>query len=56
VEEGAEAVVRLAIAEDVEGVSGRYFDGLEESTADTQAYDVEARRRLWELSEELTRP
>ncbi len=56
VEEGAEAVVRLAVAEDVEGVSGRYFDGLEESAAQRQAYDVETRRRLWELSEELTRP
>ncbi|MBA3421596.1 MAG: SDR family NAD(P)-dependent oxidoreductase [Thermoleophilaceae bacterium] len=56
VEEGVEAVVRLAVAADVEGVSGRYFDGLQESTAQPQAYDAEARRRLWELSEELTRP
>ncbi|HEV2772358.1 MAG TPA: SDR family oxidoreductase [Thermoleophilaceae bacterium] len=56
VEKGVEAVVRLAVAEDVEGVSGRYFDGLEESAAHAQAYDAEARRRLWELSEELTRP
>jgi len=56
VEEGAEAVVRLAVGEDVEGVSGRYFDGLEESTAQPQAYDAEARRRLWELTEELTHP
>lgn len=55
VEEGVEAVVRLAVAQDVEGVSGRYFDGLEESAAHGQAYDAEARRRLWELSEELTR-
>ena len=33
--------------------TGRYFDGQEESTADPQAYDPEARRRLWELSESL---
>jgi NAD(P)-dependent dehydrogenase (short-subunit alcohol dehydrogenase family) len=56
VEEGVEAVVRLAVGEDVEGVSGRYFDGLEESAAHAQAYDPEARRRLWELSKEPTRP
>jgi NAD(P)-dependent dehydrogenase (short-subunit alcohol dehydrogenase family) len=56
VEEGVEAVVRLVLAEDVEGVSGRYFDGLEESAAHAQAYDAKARRRLWEMSEELTRP
>jgi hypothetical protein len=40
----------------VEGVSDRYFDRFEESTAQPQAYDAEARRRLWELSEQLTRP
>jgi hypothetical protein len=27
---------------------------LEEGTAEAQAYDAGARRRLWELSEELT--
>jgi NAD(P)-dependent dehydrogenase (short-subunit alcohol dehydrogenase family) len=54
VAEGVEATVRLAISDDVEGVSGRYFEGLEESRANPQAYDRGARRRLWELSEELT--
>jgi NAD(P)-dependent dehydrogenase (short-subunit alcohol dehydrogenase family) len=54
VQEGVEATVRLVVAHDIEGVSGRYFDGLEESVAHRQAYDAAARRRLWELSEELT--
>jgi NAD(P)-dependent dehydrogenase (short-subunit alcohol dehydrogenase family) len=54
VEEGMEATVRLAVAEELEGVTGRYFDGQAEATADPQAYDADARRRLWELSEELT--
>jgi NAD(P)-dependent dehydrogenase (short-subunit alcohol dehydrogenase family) len=54
VAEGVEATVRLAAGAEVDGVTGRYFDGLEEATADSQAYDAEARRRLWELSEELT--
>jgi hypothetical protein len=34
-------------------VSGRYFNRLREARADPQAYDVEARRRLRELSAEL---
>jgi hypothetical protein len=31
-----------------------YFNGQRESRADAQAYDPDARRRLWELSEELS--
>jgi NAD(P)-dependent dehydrogenase (short-subunit alcohol dehydrogenase family) len=53
VEEGSEAVVRLAVSQEVEGVTGRYFDGTREARADGQAYDKEARQTLWELSEEL---
>jgi NAD(P)-dependent dehydrogenase (short-subunit alcohol dehydrogenase family) len=54
VEEGARATERLVADPAFDGVSGRYFDGLDEARADSQAYDDEARRRLWELSEELT--
>jgi NAD(P)-dependent dehydrogenase (short-subunit alcohol dehydrogenase family) len=53
-EAGVEATVRLAIAPELEGVTGRFFDGQEESAAHPQAYDPEARRRLWDLSEQLT--
>jgi len=53
VEEGAEAVVRLAASPELEGATGRYFDGTREARANRQAYDAEARRRLWALSEEL---
>jgi NAD(P)-dependent dehydrogenase (short-subunit alcohol dehydrogenase family) len=53
-EDGVEATVRLAIGEEVEGVTGRFYDRLEEARAQGQAYDEEARRRLWELSLELT--
>jgi NAD(P)-dependent dehydrogenase (short-subunit alcohol dehydrogenase family) len=56
VEEGVRALVRLLASPDLDGVSGRYFDGLEESTPDEQAYDPEARRRLWELSLRLCGP
>jgi NAD(P)-dependent dehydrogenase (short-subunit alcohol dehydrogenase family) len=53
VEEGSEAVVHLAVSSELEGVTGRYFDGKREARADGQAYNKEARQTLWELSEEL---
>jgi hypothetical protein len=53
VEEGAEAAVRLAASPELEGVTGRYFDGTREARANRQAYDAEARQKLWALSEEL---
>ncbi len=54
VNEGMEATVRLAIGDEVEGLTGAFFNGSEEAGAEAQAYDPEARRRLWQLSEELT--
>ncbi|HEY8521469.1 MAG TPA: SDR family NAD(P)-dependent oxidoreductase [Gammaproteobacteria bacterium] len=54
VEEGAEAVMQLAVSPDVAGKTGVYFNRLEEARAHEQAYDVEARARLWALSMELT--
>ncbi len=54
VAEGVEALSRLVQDPALDGVSGRYFDQLEEGAAEAQAYDADARRRLWELSEELT--
>jgi NAD(P)-dependent dehydrogenase (short-subunit alcohol dehydrogenase family) len=54
VAEGVEATLRLVASDELDGVSGRYFDGLEESSAEAQAYDANARRELWARSEELT--
>jgi NAD(P)-dependent dehydrogenase (short-subunit alcohol dehydrogenase family) len=56
VEEGSEAVVRLAVSPEVEGVTGAYFDGTSEARANRQAYDPRARERLWTLSEQLCGP
>jgi NAD(P)-dependent dehydrogenase (short-subunit alcohol dehydrogenase family) len=53
VREGADATVRLAISPELEGVTGGYFDGTSEARANRQAYDTKARKRLWDLSEEL---
>jgi NAD(P)-dependent dehydrogenase (short-subunit alcohol dehydrogenase family) len=54
VEEGAEAILNLAVSPGIESRSGRYFNGLREARADAQAYDDAARRRLKALSLELT--
>ena len=53
VEEGAEAILRLATSPDVEGRSGLYFNGLREARANAQAYDEAARQRLRAISLEL---
>jgi NAD(P)-dependent dehydrogenase (short-subunit alcohol dehydrogenase family) len=55
VEEGVKAMLRLVADPELDGVSGRFFDGTREAAADPQAYDPEARRRLWEQSERLVR-
>ena len=52
-EEGLEATLRLVADAELDGVTGRYFDGLREARADAQAYDIDARKRLRELTERL---
>jgi NAD(P)-dependent dehydrogenase (short-subunit alcohol dehydrogenase family) len=52
-EQGVAATLRLVIDPELDDVSGVYFDGFEQTTADPQAYDEDARVRLWELSERL---
>ena len=52
VREGADATVRLAADADLD-VQGRYFNGLQEARADAMAYDADARKRLWDVSEQL---
>ena len=53
VEEGADAILKQAIAPEMEGRSGLFFNGQREAKADAQAYDPEARRKLKALSLEL---
>ncbi|HEU4619914.1 MAG TPA: SDR family oxidoreductase [Gammaproteobacteria bacterium] len=54
VAEGADAVMQLAVSPALEGRTGLFFNGLKEGRANAQAYDADARRRLWELSAKLT--
>jgi NAD(P)-dependent dehydrogenase (short-subunit alcohol dehydrogenase family) len=53
VEEGADAILNLAISPNLEGRSGLYFNGQSEAQANAQAYDEAARLHLRKLSLEL---
>lgn len=53
VDEGAEAILNLALSEELDGRSGEFYNGLRPSRANAQAYDVRARERLRELSVRL---
>jgi NAD(P)-dependent dehydrogenase (short-subunit alcohol dehydrogenase family) len=53
VEEGLAATWRLVADPDLEGVSGRYFDGTREGTTDPQADDPAARAWVRALSDRL---
>jgi NAD(P)-dependent dehydrogenase (short-subunit alcohol dehydrogenase family) len=54
VEQGADAILKLAQAPELEGESGLYFNGQRQARADAQAYDAQARQKLRALSLELT--
>jgi NAD(P)-dependent dehydrogenase (short-subunit alcohol dehydrogenase family) len=54
VEEGADAILKQAIAPEMEGRSGLFFNGQREAQADPQAYDAAARRQLRTISLELS--
>jgi NAD(P)-dependent dehydrogenase (short-subunit alcohol dehydrogenase family) len=53
-EDGVEATLRLVASPELDGVNGHYFDGTSESAPHPQAEDPETRKRLRELSAELT--
>ncbi len=51
---GADAEVYLATSPDLKNVSGKYFNVKKEAKANSQAYDEKARKRLKELTLQLT--
>ena len=53
VEQGGEAILHLAVGDDMVGKSGLFFNGMSEARANPQAYDAAARERLRTLSREL---
>jgi NAD(P)-dependent dehydrogenase (short-subunit alcohol dehydrogenase family) len=52
---GARPVIRLASAPEVEGVSGKYFDRMQERLPASAGRSVEDAARLWELAERATK-
>lgn len=50
---GAQPSVCLAVSEEVQGVTGRYYDVMTEKEPAPQALDDEAGQRLWEVSSRL---
>ncbi|THD65357.1 MAG: SDR family NAD(P)-dependent oxidoreductase [Bradyrhizobium sp.] len=54
VEQGGEAILHLAVGDDVAGKSGLFFNGMRQAQANAQAYDAAPRQRLRALSLELT--
>jgi len=53
-ETGADAEVFLSVSPQLENATGKYFDVKKEARANAQAYDAKARKKLWELSMQLT--
>ena len=53
VEQGGEAILHLAVGDDMAGKSGLFFNGMNQAQANPQAYDPAARKRLRALSREL---
>ncbi|KAM4694688.1 retinol dehydrogenase 13 [Discoglossus pictus] len=51
--EAAQPSIYLAVAEDVQGISGKYFNVLKEKDAAPQALEEETARKLWEESAKL---
>jgi len=52
-EQGARTQLFLASSPSVEGVSGAYFVKSKAARSSPRSYDVDARKRLWEMSEAL---
>jgi NAD(P)-dependent dehydrogenase (short-subunit alcohol dehydrogenase family) len=52
-QDGVQATLRLVADPELDGVTGRYFNGLQPASPHPQAADPDARRRLRELSDRL---
>ncbi len=53
VEEGAETPIHLAISDEVEGISGKYFSSKREKLPSDLAQNEELQKKLWKISEDL---
>jgi NAD(P)-dependent dehydrogenase (short-subunit alcohol dehydrogenase family) len=55
-QQGAQTSIYLASSPEVEGVTGKYFSKSKAVAPSAAAQDMDAARRLWAISEELTAP
>ncbi|MAT59269.1 MAG: hypothetical protein CMF23_14955 [Ignavibacteriae bacterium] len=53
-DEGAKTSIYLSVSDEVKNVSGKYFDNLKEAPYNPAADDINLRKELWRVSEELT--
>ena len=53
-ERGAETPVYLASSPQVEGVTGKYYDRMNEKQSSAESYDLGVARKLWDESERMT--
>lgn len=51
---GAETSIYLAASPEVEGTTGKYFSNKKEKKSSKESYDIEATKKLWEISCKLT--
>jgi NAD(P)-dependent dehydrogenase (short-subunit alcohol dehydrogenase family) len=56
INDGADVVDHVAFSTETESVTGKYFNQKREAKANAQAYDNDARKKLWQVSEDLVKP
>jgi NAD(P)-dependent dehydrogenase (short-subunit alcohol dehydrogenase family) len=53
-EKGAETIVYLALSDDVNNVTGKYFDECKEAVSSPASHNDDIRKRLWKVSLSMT--
>jgi NAD(P)-dependent dehydrogenase (short-subunit alcohol dehydrogenase family) len=56
INDGADVVDHVAFSLETKNISGTYFNQKREAKANAQAYDIDARKKLWQVSEDLVKP
>ncbi len=51
----AKRILYVATSPDLEGVTGKYFTKMHEAKSSQESYDDDSAKRLWQISEQLTK-
>src|SRR6267378_177113 len=51
----AKRILYVATSSDLEGVTGKYFTKMHEAKSSQESYDDDSAKRLWQISEQLTK-